>query len=118
MEPTACMTEKSEMAERLAIHAVNDPHHIVHDVGNINKVLRRTRECEAACRSPVQCLRCDGELSQKLSIFREYLNAVGAAISGIDHAVIRHGEGQMISEILRRFAARSVLEVLRDRDIL
>jgi hypothetical protein len=32
VEPTAGMAEESEVAKRLAISPIDDPHHVIHDV--------------------------------------------------------------------------------------
>src|SRR5215469_12677307 len=41
MEAAAGMAEETEMAERLAARAIHDPHHIVHDVGDVEIFLVR-----------------------------------------------------------------------------
>src|SRR5213596_3495479 len=88
VESPAGVAEETEVAERFPVSPVDDPHDVVHDVGDIDERLFRTRECHAACRAAIQCLGRHSEFPHEHAIFGEYLYSIRAAISSINETVI------------------------------
>jgi hypothetical protein len=64
MEAAAGVAEESEVAMRLAVGAVHDPHdiiHMIHNVRNIDERLVWPKECQAVPGSPIERFGRHGE---------------------------------------------------------
>src|SRR6059036_1937417 len=84
VKTAAGVAEESEVAERLAVRAVYDPHDVIHDIRDVDEARVRSREGQAAGRPAIQGFGRDGEFPHERSIPAKDLHAIRAAIGGIN----------------------------------
>src|SRR5436309_7782048 len=61
VKTAAGVAEESEVAERLAVRAVYDPHDVIHDIRDVDEARVRSREGQAAGRPAIQGFGRDRE---------------------------------------------------------
>ena len=90
--------------------AVHDPDDIVHDVGDEYVFLLSVgREIDGANRTALERVVGDEIFFDELALFREYLDAVAAAIADVDQAIVRNLDAMNgVAEIFRRRPVRVV----------
>src|SRR5258708_25791549 len=80
----------TDSARHCAITAVENPHHAVHHVGDIDVFLIRIRRKADGPNRSAAAIVGYWEFFEELALLRKYLNSVATAVADIDEPIMRN----------------------------